>query len=684
MSFSTNNKKQCEDLLKQMQLRDNRKPLPIYILGCFDKRVTLYSQQTRALNLIYALFKTEQLKADDQVVIIGAGAAGLTAATAALDKGCEVILLEKEPKPLNMFRNNKNRWLHPHIYDWPNPGSENNDAQLPLMNWTADLADKVAEQLLKEWEKICNHYINKIKFYTETTIKKIDLTGQISIQWEGWLNSEKYELTKRPKILIVAVGFGKEEYRPTYWEAGTIDDVQGSAGNPKKYLVVGCGDGGLIDTLRIRIRNFKHVDVDKTFFSDSDLNINQQFNRLKKELAEVDESLKDSPENLIPEELHNHYGEIYNKYSSAIESKFKTQLRNDTSVTLVTITDYPYTLNSSVLNRFLVYCLRKIPDKATEHLIGKVVEAKNNQAVLDKDGEISEISYDEIIWRIGPEPAIKALTAIYKLRDSLKNFEILDQTRQPLWESDDEFGVDLFHLSNFDLEDFITMFRFQVKRIYNLPTFHMLVLGIKDPLPEDLLTCISDRLKKPALKNELKINIPGPTCFDNFIKGPNYELITQLQSNTTVYQFNIGKRNKLIDELTQFSLKLSGELSQPIYNQSVNNKLILLIFGDEKPLPLKRTKLQPTPTLTIQPLDAPKVEPKIIIRWTEKVSKYFKYDQYAVWANNWITRMEASPQGEWDFIYSQICSLGLKCQSNFTPEQFEQLIHEIINSNNTD
>jgi hypothetical protein len=48
----------------------------IYILGCFARRVTLYSQQVRALNLIYGLHAIGELKAGEPVVVIGAGAAG--------------------------------------------------------------------------------------------------------------------------------------------------------------------------------------------------------------------------------------------------------------------------------------------------------------------------------------------------------------------------------------------------------------------------------------------------------------------------------------------------------------------------------------------------------------------------------------------------------------------------------
>lgn len=46
----------------------------VYVLGCLDRRVTIYSQQVRALNLAAMLFSARKLAARDSVVVIGASA----------------------------------------------------------------------------------------------------------------------------------------------------------------------------------------------------------------------------------------------------------------------------------------------------------------------------------------------------------------------------------------------------------------------------------------------------------------------------------------------------------------------------------------------------------------------------------------------------------------------------------
>src|ERR1700729_4246882 len=75
-----------------------------YLLGSFSQRVTFSDQQTRAFNLIWALFERGRLKPLDRVVVVGAGLAGLTAAAAALSKSCRVTLVERYPHRMQLQR----------------------------------------------------------------------------------------------------------------------------------------------------------------------------------------------------------------------------------------------------------------------------------------------------------------------------------------------------------------------------------------------------------------------------------------------------------------------------------------------------------------------------------------------------------------------------------------------------
>src|SRR5579862_4895680 len=94
----------------------------VYFLGCFESRVTVYAQQVRALNLASALVSERKIRPTGRVAIVGGGAAGMTAAAAlvALSPSLQkVVLFERSPDLLHMQMQSHDRYLHPHVYDWP-------------------------------------------------------------------------------------------------------------------------------------------------------------------------------------------------------------------------------------------------------------------------------------------------------------------------------------------------------------------------------------------------------------------------------------------------------------------------------------------------------------------------------------------------------------------------------------
>jgi NADH dehydrogenase FAD-containing subunit len=109
----------------------------VYFLGCFESRVTVYAQQVRALNLAAALVSEGKIRPKGKIAVIGGGAAGMTAA-AALVSLCpdlqKVMVFEKKPDLLHMQLLCHDRYLHPHVYDWPRTGSQEPRAGLPILD----------------------------------------------------------------------------------------------------------------------------------------------------------------------------------------------------------------------------------------------------------------------------------------------------------------------------------------------------------------------------------------------------------------------------------------------------------------------------------------------------------------------------------------------------------------------
>jgi threonine dehydrogenase-like Zn-dependent dehydrogenase len=100
-----------------------------YFIGSKSIRLTFLSQQVRAFNLIWALQEKRCL--GKSVAVIGGGLAGMTAALAAQEAGAAVTLYERKADLLHLQRGCQLRFIHPNVYDWPDPESSDAFTRLP-------------------------------------------------------------------------------------------------------------------------------------------------------------------------------------------------------------------------------------------------------------------------------------------------------------------------------------------------------------------------------------------------------------------------------------------------------------------------------------------------------------------------------------------------------------------------
>ena len=229
---------------------------PFYANG-----VTLWKQQIRALNLVYALASVAppRLGEGKTVAVIGGGVSGMTAAIAAASRGSVVHLFEQRPVLCHLQLGCDTRWLHPHIYDWPAPGSENPYAGLPLLNWKAGTAADVTDQITTEFYKHLKVLRDRLHLHMGATTR---LTGTSQVQWDN-SSGEPRGGESGFNAIIVAVGFGVEVgvsdgFATSYWRNDSINQPKPGVTSEKPALVFisGPGDGGLIDLLRSRINGF--------------------------------------------------------------------------------------------------------------------------------------------------------------------------------------------------------------------------------------------------------------------------------------------------------------------------------------------------------------------------------------------------------------------------------------------
>lgn len=268
-------------------LATSRVPHPcLYVVGTFDRGVTVLSQQMRALNLVWALVQERQIRARapgvteldgprSNVAIVGAGFAGLSVAAGLIRKGAhaDITIFEQRDTLLPLQHGSDTRWLHPRIYNWPAKRSETNAAMLPLLNWTAARASDVAVQVLSEWKELAQPKIDRLTLYCNTRHLQIyepPLGGsRLQIEWigdqrdpcDGRSNTGSLQSTVGKTnafdLVVLAVGFGLERDGAfSYWRNDTLG--QPSLDKPRlTYLVSGQGDGAMIDLLRLRISQYR-------------------------------------------------------------------------------------------------------------------------------------------------------------------------------------------------------------------------------------------------------------------------------------------------------------------------------------------------------------------------------------------------------------------------------------------
>jgi hypothetical protein len=391
----------------------------VYVLGCIDRRVTIYSQQVRALNLAAALVANDKkLAGGDTVVVVGAGAAGLTCAAGLRRLGANVIVLEIQREILKLFRGGSTRWLHPGVYDWPLDGWDRDRAELPLLDWEHGSVDAVRQQLEAGW----NAARDGIGIHLDV--------GKVSI---GSAHEEPRKVvwnngSTRTRTVVLALGFGLEATplpRETrYWENDDLDEDPVD-GRPRKWLVSGSGDGALTDLFRLCIDEFRHDRMLHDFVKDS------RMERIRQEIRAIEDNAEILGD---PAQLHDAYERLDAPW---IVEALRARPRFD-EVKLATPTGEFLTRNASPLNRFLAGQLRKAGRFV--HVPYKVESADADRGkVAVRYGDDTIETFDRIQRRHGPESALavhfpkidQALKADREYRRAKPT--LTDQTRERLW-----------------------------------------------------------------------------------------------------------------------------------------------------------------------------------------------------------------------------------------------------------
>ncbi|MEQ8286552.1 ABC-three component system protein [Thalassospira sp.] len=377
----------------------------LYFVGTFDRRITFYSQQVRALQLIHALKMTGRLSESHDVAIVGAGAAGVTAAVATALVGANAFLFDTAQTVLQL-QSSSPRMLHPHIYEWPKIGSLESHANLPILTWEATTGKKVQEDLQKYFDA-ANSKLDNLIFTPQNRLKCVTRSG--TSKWElEFLDSQGKEDQRLFKHVILAIGFGDEiscgvSKNHNYWKHNSTGATAAEKHSPAHYFVSGNGDGGLTDFINLVVSNYEHLSFTKTFLSYFDDETLQQETAKAYAQSQAEYDLEQAFETYLTPLLSNHN----------VLTKLQPRLRTDREITINSNGPLFVAGKAAQLNQVIAFSVLaaakekklkiirssgKVDDVCSENDKFKVLGPQVDEQALTQ-------SYDRVYLRHGPDRA---------------------------------------------------------------------------------------------------------------------------------------------------------------------------------------------------------------------------------------------------------------------------------------
>ncbi len=230
---------------------------------------SIRDQMVRARLLVDRLAGIEMIGPKRELLVIGGGAAGATAALAARRKGIDVTLIEKEDFVFARQRG-VDRWLDPVEYDWPQDHWQQRMVPSPELPYSADSGANLAVLWEQEVHKeLVRSATSKFELITGVDARELSFLtmprGLGVTPWDG------DPLAVRVfGAAISCVGMSAERVAlaapspayagPEFWANDTLEDphlgLTRAAGTKVRVLVSGGGDGAQQDLLRILTGSF--------------------------------------------------------------------------------------------------------------------------------------------------------------------------------------------------------------------------------------------------------------------------------------------------------------------------------------------------------------------------------------------------------------------------------------------
>jgi hypothetical protein len=329
----------------------------LYVLGCYDDRITFLSQQVRALNLVWALNEQQYLSHASRIAVIGGGAAGVTAAAAIalVTEQVNVDLFESRAELLDLQSISTRRSLDPHIYSWPEKGSTLSNADLPILDWRAGPVQDVRNSVLRDFLNISSAIGQRLKVKTG---HKVTALSRVSDAFQATIiGSTGVPETAQYDVVLLAFGFGTEPSSvngvpvESYWSDAGIPEKDLSGASVPRFIVSGSGDGSLIDLVAAATKTFDHAGM---------IHLISRFpgiERVAQELISIDVEARKKETASATYDLKREYElRVLPKLNEiGILAAVEDNIRPNLKLILQTRSSSIFNLQTSILNRLAAY-----------------------------------------------------------------------------------------------------------------------------------------------------------------------------------------------------------------------------------------------------------------------------------------------------------------------------------------
>jgi hypothetical protein len=265
-----------------------------------------------------------------------------------------------------------------------------------------------------EWKLIANHHVT---IHLDTKAEPIAdyRNGRPVLATTPGYSQRSFD------AIVLATGFGAERivrgFPPrSYWENDSLHQpIYSPGGGLRRVLVTGCGDGGLVDTLRLCVKNFDHQEFVTFAFNARETDV------LKESLLDIEGRLSMQRRADAELFLMDEYSRL--RVPQSVSERLQQRLRTDTNVVLNGSAPNPLNPRASIMHRFLIFLLLEIcaiqKRQTLTYVRGRVQEpvsrADDRWQVLihrPEAGEPAVFEFDSVIVRHGPEPSVTALLPV--------------------------------------------------------------------------------------------------------------------------------------------------------------------------------------------------------------------------------------------------------------------------------